>query len=236
MRDFDAAVRRYTTHWVRILIYANVLVWITYVILIFFVLPWGTIRNEIYLNYLFGCTPSSILGGRVWQFFTYMFVHDPRYIGHLFFNMLMLWFFGSVIEQHFGSRRFIRFYLLCGVSASIVYEVVNLLRIFVWGAEPSLLVPMIGASGAIYGVLFAFGYLYPDQPILLGFIIPVPARVLIGFLIFFSVLGSLGLTNDTTAHLCHLAGMGFAYVYLKWPTWRNPRRGPQRVYRDMNFR
>lgn len=231
--DLDRSVSAYVTPTVRALIYINVLVWFAYVLLVVLILPGSSASNMVLLNRWFGCTPMAILGLRVWQFVTYMFLHDVEYLSHLVFNMLMLWFFGSVLEGQWGGRRFLRFYLLCGVVAALVYEAVVLIRAFVFG-DPGPFYPMIGASGAIYGVLFAFGYLYPEAPVLFGLFIPVPARVLVAILILFSVLGSLGVTHDNTAHLCHLAGMGVAYAYLKWPRWTGRGRGPRPVrFRDL---
>ncbi len=223
LRDLDTSVSRYVTPTARCLIYVNLAVWLasTLVFALFRVAEYASFLG------LFACSGSAILEGRVWQFATYMFLHID--LGHLFFNMLMLWFFGSVLEQLWGGRRFLRFYLLCGALAAVCYEAVMLLRVSVFDADPALLlIPMLGASGALYGVLFAFGYLFPDQPVLLGFLIPVPARVLVALLVFFSFMGSINPGGDNTAHLCHLTGMGVAYVYLRWPWgWR----GPQRVRR-----
>lgn len=225
LRDLDASVRRFVSPQVRVILYLNVGIWLVSTLLFALFLP---ALYPIFIRW-FACTPRAILGGRVWQFLTYMFLHAD--VGHLFWNMLMLWFFGTVLEQHFGGRRFLRFYLICGVGAAVIYEVVMILRVLLQGADASLLVPMLGSSGALYGVLFAFGYLYPDQPVLFGFFIPIPARVLVAIFVVLSFVGSISPGADNTAHLCHLAGMGVAYVYLKWPQWTGRRPGPERVER-----
>lgn len=224
-RDLDLWLSRFISPMVRRLLYINVAVWLV-----------GTLVFGLFLTqwhgpfiYLFACTPLAVLGGRVWQFVTYMFLHVEA--GHLFWNMLMLWFFGSVMEQHFGRRRFLWFYLICGAGAAVVYEAVTIALVYSGKAPAMGLAPMLGASGALYGILFAFGYLYPDQPVLLGFLIPIPARVLVAVLVVLSFVGSINPGRDNTAHLCHLAGMGVSYLLLKCPRLMGGRRGPVRVDR-----
>lgn len=232
LRDLDMSVRRYTTTGVRWLIYINLLVWIAVTLI-------GVFSQELFgwVALLFPCTPLAILRGWVWQFLTYMFLHiDPF---HVFFNMLMLWFIGTVLEQQWGRREFLRFFLFCGVGAAIFYEAMVLIRplitdvpIFASGTGR-----MIGASGAIYGLLFAFGYLYPDQPILFGMLIPMPARVLVAILIILSFMSSLRPGADNIAHFAHLTGMLVAWLYLRFPWWhRWGRRRPRVVvtrFRDL---
>jgi membrane associated rhomboid family serine protease len=217
LTDLDRSVRRYVTPTVRMLIYINVLIFlITNLVFALFLQKY----LDVFIL-LFSCNPWAFTRGMVWQFVTYMFLHGD--VGHVFFNMLMLWFFGPVLEHRWGGRRFLWFYLICGVGAAVIYEVITLL---VAGSQSSV---MIGSSGAIYGVLFAFAFLYPDQPILYGFIIPIPARIFVAILILISFVGSLNQRGDNIAHLCHLAGMGVAWIYLMWPRWTSRGRGPRQV-------
>jgi membrane associated rhomboid family serine protease len=172
--------------------------------------------------------------GFVWQFFTYMWVHEQFF--HLFFNMLMLFFFGPVIEQRFGTRRFLRFYIICGIGAAVVFEAVHWMQVLVL-KSPNVVIPMIGASGATYAVLFAFAYFYPNQQVLLWFVLPIKVRYLIIGIIALSTLATLNpRAGDNIAHLAHLAGIGMAYIMIKWGDWfgrRGPRKVSQREWNDL---
>ncbi|MEX2190021.1 MAG: rhomboid family intramembrane serine protease, partial [Bacteroidota bacterium] len=155
-----------------------------------------------------------------WQLITYQFMHGGFW--HLFFNMFFgLWMFGMEIEQMWGAKKFLGFYLMCGVVAGLVQLL--LAPLF----EPSSSevirmgpIPVVGASGAVYGVLVAFGMLFPDRYIFLYFLIPVKVKYFVMVLIAFGVLSVGDPTN--VAHLAHLGGALAGYVYLL----ANMRRGP----------
>ncbi|MFN0157011.1 MAG: rhomboid family intramembrane serine protease [Bacteroidota bacterium] len=138
-----------------------------------------------------------------WQLATYMFMHGG--LGHLFFNMLALWMFGMELENNWGSKRFLTYYLVCGVGAGIT----NLLITSLLGQAA----PTVGASGAVFGVLIAFGLLFPDRPIYLYFLFPVKAKyfiaVYIGLELFYGVTG----TSDGIAHFAHLGGAAVGAIY-----------------------
>lgn len=142
----------------------------------------------------------------LWQLGTYLFLHGGFF--HIFFNMFALWMFGPDLEQLWGESEFLKFYFLCGIGAG-VFDVV--LTTF-FGSPLSL---TIGASGAIYGLLLAFGVLFPNRPIFIWFVIPIPAKwfvVIIGAIEFFSEISGPG---SNVAHLAHLGGMLVAYLYLR---------------------
>ena len=164
------------------------------------------------------------------QFFTYMFMHAN--FQHIFFNMFAVWMFGRVLEQVWGPRRFLFYYILCGIGAGIVQEVVlyvdyaiNLshyenvntgLAIISMSEYLNLLIT-IGASGAVYAILLAFGMLFPNSRMYI-FPIPVPIKAkyfVIGYAIIELVLGFSG--SDGVAHFAHLGGMLFGiFVILNW--------------------
>jgi membrane associated rhomboid family serine protease len=149
----------------------------------------------------------------IWQLFTYMFLHGG--IGHLLFNMLALWMFGTPLEQDWGTRRFLKFYFICGVGAGVCDTLVNVAL----GRSTHT----IGASGALYGLLLAFGVLYPETRVLMNFLFPIKAKYLVviyGAIALFSALGE----NSGVSNVAHLGGMLFGYVYLKgrWPAVRMP--------------
>jgi membrane associated rhomboid family serine protease len=139
----------------------------------------------------------------VWQLATYIFLHDTGYILHIVFNMLGLWMFGSDLERYWGTRRFVQYFFICGIGAGLMTV------LFSWNSPVST----IGASGAIYGVLLAFGVLFPDR-IIYFVIFPIPAKwfvVIMGVIAFWSSLGS----GTGVAHIAHLGGMLFGFLYLR---------------------
>ncbi len=152
--------------------------------------------------------PLSTLGvlhGRLWQYATYLFLHGSTW--HLLFNMLYLYMFGSIVERRLGTRPFLRYFFVTGIGAGVVWTLAHL--------GHSAGVPTIGASGAIYAVLLAYALLYPNNVVLLFFILPVRAKYLVAVLIGLEVL-YLGSSNmDGVAHLIHLAGAGIGYLYMK---------------------
>jgi membrane associated rhomboid family serine protease len=135
--------------------------------------------------------------------------------------MFALWMFGTPIERDWGSRRFLKYYLLTGVGAGLLNVIVCLL----WGGSAAA-TPTIGASGAIYGLLLAFGVLYPHQPILVWFILPVPARIFVAIFGVLAFLSALQGPGTGVSHVSHLGGMLFGLVYLRggWLLYRGRRR------------
>jgi membrane associated rhomboid family serine protease len=139
-----------------------------------------------------------------WQIVTYMFLHGGFF--HLFFNMLALWMFGMELENTWGSKKFLIFYLLCGIGGAIA----NLLITPLLGQAA----PTVGASGAVFGVLIGFAMLFPNRLIYLYFLIPVKAKYLItiwiGLELFFGVTGS----SEGVAHFAHLGGVAVGLLYM----------------------
>ncbi|KAI9437889.1 rhomboid family protein [Russula earlei] len=154
-----------------------------------------------------------------WQLLTHMFLHGS--IGHILSNMFVLWMFGSTLENLWGPRRFLIFYLICGLGAALCHMgVLEAQQVL----EAKLNEPTLGASGAVFGCLAAFGYLFPNTQIYLYFLFPLKAKwfVLIyaGFELTMAISNSAG---DNVAHVAHLGGalVGFLLVYF-WN--RNNRR------------
>lgn len=173
----------------------------------------------------------------LFQFVTYMFMHGNFY--HILMNMFMLWMFGTVIERVWGSQKFLVFYFVCGLGAACCQEVAQFFEIFLEARSQfsdfgltdmfSLGLPhsgvTVGASGAIYGVLLAFGMLFPNERM---FIIPIPfpikAKWLITGSVVIELLSAMGTSNDGVAHLAHLGGMLFGFIMIKY--WqRHPYAG-----------
>jgi membrane associated rhomboid family serine protease len=160
-----------------------------------------------------GLTPALFWGGYIWQPVTYMFLHGG--IFHIFFNMLVLWMFGTTLETTWGPARFLKFYFICGIGAGLLNAAVM----------PASLVPTIGASGAIYGLLLAFGILFPEQLIYIWGIFPVKAKYFVIGIGLIEFLTAISTTQSKTAHFAHLGGMLFGLVYLKWEVWRKSASG-----------
>lgn len=186
------------------------------------------------LNDLLGLHFFMAENFRPWQLFTYMFMHGG--LQHLFFNMFALWMFGRIIEQTFGPKRFLFYYLTCGLGAGLTQELVQTGEFFMEGLagyeQVSLgdgsIVPMslflnnwctVGASGCVYGVLLAFGMTFPNERMFI-FPLPVPIRAkffVIGYAVI-ELLSAMGQRGDGVAHMAHLGGMLFGLLLLLY--WR----------------
>jgi membrane associated rhomboid family serine protease len=140
----------------------------------------------------------------IWQVFTYMFLHGG--IWHVLFNMFALWMFGPQLERVWGSRGFLKYFFVTGAGAALINLAFN------FGSTA----PTIGASGAIFGLLVAYGLLFPENVILLYFLIPIKAKY---FVLLFAGLELLmefsSHSTDGVAHLAHLGGMAVGFLYLK---------------------
>lgn len=142
--------------------------------------------------------------GYLWQPFTYMWLHGG--MAHLFFNMFALWMFGGQVEQAWGGKRFLRFYLTCGVGAGFV--------ILTWNAMTvDHFVPTLGASGAVYGILMAFSLLWPDRRIMLLFP-PIPMKA-IWFIPFLFVMQIMMGGGGNISHAGHLGGVIVAIILMR---------------------
>ena len=146
----------------------------------------------------------------IWQFFTYMFLHGG--VWHLAFNMFILWMFGRQLEDLWGNKAFLRYYLTCGIGAGVATY------FFTMGSD----VVTIGASGAIFGILVAYAVIYPDQLItlLLFFVLPITlkAKHLVMIIAGMEFLHCISGTVDGIGHFAHLGGGVVGYIYLKM--WR----------------
>ncbi len=155
---------------------------------------------------------------RLWQPITYMFLHGG--LMHIFFNMFALWMFGRILEHVWGPKRFLIYYMVCGLGAALTQEVVQWITYLVATDYDTLRIlyfaPTIGASGAIYGILLAFARLFPNERL---FIFPIPmpikAKWFITIFIVIELLQGIGV-NDNVAHFAHLGGMIFGYLLISY--------------------
>jgi membrane associated rhomboid family serine protease len=167
----------------------------------------------------FGLVPYKVVyQGAVWQLVTSLFLHGGLW--HIGANMLTLWFLGPPVERVWGMKRFFIYYFVCGIGANLL----TILIALIWVPEMMYGVS-IGASGAIYGVLLAFGMLFPEQPVYIYFLVPIKAKyfvLLMAAIAFFAEIGNLepGINN-----WAHLGGLLFGLVYLRGWSWMRTLSG-----------
>jgi membrane associated rhomboid family serine protease len=166
-------------------------------------LMFGGIPARNIIEYYCALNPLGSNAFYVWQLVTYQFMHAG--FSHILFNMFMLWMFGMEIENIMGSKKFLIFYLLCGVGAGLVQLLIPPIM-----GEP--VGPTIGASGAVFGVMIAFGMYFPNRYILIYFLIPLKAKYLILFLVVIEFL-SVG-DQSFVAHFAHIGGAVTAFIYI----------------------
>lgn len=179
-----------------------------------------------------------------YQFFTYMFMHGN--LEHIFFNMFALWMFGRIVEQTLGQKRFLTLYLVCGLGAGLCQEVVQYIHYMQLDivqvpnldgsivdyvqldgfSRPVLLSSYlnlwgtVGASGCVYGVLLAFGMLYPnDRMFIIPIPVPIKAKYLIAGYVVIELMSTITRVHDGVAHMAHLGGMLFAAILILY--WKN---------------
>lgn len=180
--------------------------------------------NTRWLSYL-ALNPYNLVNWRMyWQVFTYAFVHDLSSIQHLLFNMLGLLFFGVPVEKAIGSREFLLMYILsalfCGLASLLIYFLSG-----AWG------VFLYGASGCLYAVLLVYAVIYPRAKIFIWGILPIPAPLLIAAYAGIEIADQLLNLRGGVAHMTHIAGFAFAWLYLlirmnvhPWRVWKNAYR------------
>ena len=164
-----------------------------------------------HLDWYFGLRPDQVLGEfRIWQLVSYMFLHGGVF--HILFNMLALWMFGTELERIWGRAYFLKFYFVTGIGAGALTVLVSLLPFgFAQDLQHSI---VIGASGAIYGLLLAYGMYFPDRPIYMYLVFPIPAKyfvMIMGALAFYSSLTE----RSGVANATHLGGLLVAYLFMK---------------------
>jgi membrane associated rhomboid family serine protease len=175
--------------------------------------PYGRYRL---LDYYLGLIPYRIVADRaIWQVMTYMFVHGG--FGHILINMLVLFIFGSRLEHRLGSSEFLLYYFVTGIGAGLATLAVN------WYAGMDA-VPVVGASGAIFGVMLAYATYFPDTTILVNFFIPLPARIAVLLFTGIEVVSLIARPGSPVAHLTHLAGFVIGYLYFLVRMRINPIR------------
>lgn len=183
---------RMFTEAIKILIYINAGMFFLYIVA----------RRVVDLAWVFGLSPATVWP-LVWQPVTYMFMHGNFW--HFLINMFVLWMFGSEMETLWGRINFLKYYFTTGIGSGLVWLLFNL------GQTDSVL---IGASGAIYGILLAFGMMFPNRMIYIYFLFPVKVKYFVIFIGAVALLSSWG-PQSNISHLTHLSGMVIGFLYLK---------------------
>lgn len=149
----------------------------------------------------------------LWQPVTYMFLHDTGGVGHILINMLSLWMFGTELERTWGTRFFVKYYFITGIGAAVTTLLLSVLPVPF--ADEIYYSVTVGASGAIYGLLLGYGMYFPNRPIYMYFVFPIPAKYFVMLIGAIAFLSSLGGPGGGIAHTAHLGGLLVGYLYLK---------------------
>ncbi|MDR3237956.1 MAG: rhomboid family intramembrane serine protease [Spirochaetia bacterium] len=166
------------------------------------------------MQQIFGLSHEGLVHEfKLWQIFTYMFLHGGWL--HIIFNLLTLWMFAGSLEEIWGSKFFIKYYIYCGIGAGIFIAAMNY---YIYSTVSTAPVPTIGASGALYGILLAYGMTWPNREVLLYFFIPVKIKYLVimfGLIEFFGTLNSAS-GGGGISHIGHIGGLISGFVILKF--------------------
>ena len=210
-----------------------------------FVATWVLELRGIDLTSLLGLHFFLASDFHFYQFVTYMFLHGG--LTHIFFNMFALWMFGNVIERVWGPKKFLFYYICCGIGAGIVQEVVQYGTYMYEGLAAYQYVntgsvqmttdayinlwTTIGASGAVYGILLAFGMIFPNERLfIIPFPFPIKAKWLVVGYIAIELFSAMSAPGDGVAHMAHLGGMLFGWIMIRY--WKNHPDSSQRFGRS----
>ena len=210
-----------------------------------FVATWVLQLRGVDLTNLLGLHFFLASDFNFYQFFTYMFLHGG--FTHIFFNMFALWMFGSVIERVWGPKKFIFYYICCGIGAGIVQELVQYVNYSIEGLAAYQYVnaggvqmttdayinlwTTIGASGAVYAILLAFGMIFPNERLfIIPFPFPIKAKWLVAGYIVIELVSAMSGPGDGVAHMAHLGGMLFGFLLIRY--WQKHPDSSQRFGRS----
>ena len=172
-------------------------------IVIYILLEFSGLKSDIFRQ--FGLIPAKTLfEANIWQPFTYMFLHDGFF--HILLNMLFLWMFGKEVELSWGKIAFYKYYLITGVGSGLLNAMIHY----------NSTIPVVGASGAVFGILLAFAMIYPNRIVLLYGLVPMKVKYLVIGLALIALFSSILLKDSRISHLTHLSGMITGFVYLNW--------------------
>lgn len=212
MKQYQVQFNISSSPMVKKLIYCNVFIWFFFVIIIqgFF------LKNNFIFQY-FGLTPQPMFQNLFfWQPLTYMFLHSSS-LFHILLNMFMLWMLGAELEKKWGASFFLKYYLVCGVGSALIYSGVFFVAQFFTPSLGVFNIPVVGASGSVFGLLAAYGLLFKNRTIFFMMIFPMKAKNLVLLLAAIEIFNLLdnGL-GGPTANLAHLGGLLVGFLYLQF--------------------
>ncbi len=168
-------------------------------------------RIILYVRAWFALIPDYVLHGRIWQLVTYSFLHEGFW--HIFGNMLQLWFFGTAMESHYGSKQFLEFYLFTVIGGALCTIGVSYTGLL--GVSP--MIPTVGASAGVFGILIAYALYYGENEIMLMLPpVSLKAKYLAWIMVLVNIAWALGAGGGSIAYMAHLGGALFAYIYVKF--------------------
>lgn len=195
---------------VRAIIVINVVIW-------FFLQVLMEGYGKVPFSHYMGLYPEKVLHSfSFWQLFSYMFLHSIQ-VSHILFNMLMLWFMGGELELKWGTRFFTLFYILSGAGAALIYTSGMWIYATLSGNSEGLYVPVLGASGAIFGLMVAYGLIFGERVMYFMMLFPIKARyfvMVLGGIELISLITS-GINGGDVAYLAHIGGLISGYLLLK---------------------
>ena len=172
---------------------------------------------------LFGLSSSDVWP-RFWQPLTYLFIHKDFL--HVFFNMFVLWMFGSELESIWGRRFFLKYYFLTGIGSGLVWLALNI---------TNTNYVLAGASGAVYGVLLAFGMMFPNRTVYLYFLFPIKVKYLVMILVAAEFILSMNSASDIS-HITHLSAVLIGFIYLRYHwRWKDIKFSIRKHFAELNF-
>lgn len=205
---------------VKALLIANVAIWVVLQLIVERLL-----LKEPFLTYVFGLVPNNVITKFfVWEFGTYMFLHSGNPF-HIVFNMLMLWWLGGELEQRWGSKFFLVFYLVSGIGAAVFYTFAVYGYSFFFGPTLVWTERVVGASGAIFGLLFAYGVIFGERIMYFMMLFPMRAKYFVMILggVEIVTLLSQGGSGDV-ANLAHVGGLASGFLFLRGYTYFQQRQ------------
>lgn len=209
---------------VKALIIINVAIWLILQVVVGKLI----LGNMGIITQYLGLIPGLVIGkGFIWQVFSYQFLHslDPF---HILFNMLILWWFGAELEQRWGTRFFVKYYLACGFGAGAIYVVGYAVWAMITGNITHLVSPVVGASGAVFGLLMAYGILFGERTIYFMMMFPLKAKQFIWIIAGIEVLYMITGVQSGVANLAHLGGFATGFVILSYIARKKQKnRGPK---------
>lgn len=177
------------------------------------------------ITYALGLVPENLLTRFfIWEPLTYMFLHS-RNVFHIIFNMLLLWWLGAELESRWGSRFFLVYYLVSGIGAGLIYALVVLAHTLIFGPSGIWLAPVVGASGAVFGLMLAYGIIFGERVVYFMMVFPMRAKyfvIILGAVEAVTLLNN-GMTSDV-ANLAHLGGIASGFLFLRGYTWVQQRQ------------